>query len=182
MKDVAEAAHAKGFQVMVHMPMEPQGYPRQRMEQNGLLLSQSDAEIEKRLRGYLQAVPHATGANNHMGSRFTEDRAKMATVLGVLKGKGMFFIDSMTSPHSVGYTLAREMGLEAGSRNVFLDNVQDVDAIREQLEELVGLARKKGVAIGICHPRKTTILALTAAMPLLHKEGINFVHVSELVK
>jgi len=81
-KDVADAAHAKGYQVMVHLPMEPQGYPLQRMEQNGLLLSQSDAEIEKRLRAYLQAVPHAIGANNHMGSRFTEDRAKMATVLG----------------------------------------------------------------------------------------------------
>jgi len=181
-KDVAEAAHARGFQVMVHLPMEPQGYPRQRLEQNGLLLSQSDAEIEKRLRGYLQSVPFATGANNHMGSRFTEDRAKMATVLGVLKGKGMFFVDSMTTPNSVGYSLAREMGLEAAARHVFLDNVQDVDAIRGQLEELARLARKKGAAIGICHPHKTTILALTAAMPLLHKEGINFVYVSELVR
>lgn len=181
-KDVAEAAHAKGFQVMVHMPMEPQGYPQQRMETNGLLLSQSDAEIEKRLQAYLQAVPYATGANNHMGSRFTEDRAKMATVLGVLKGKGMFFVDSRTSSHSVAYSLAREMGLETAARNVFLDNVQDVDAIRGQLEELAGLARKKGVAIGICHPHKTTILALIAAMPQLHKEGINFVYVSELVR
>jgi uncharacterized protein len=181
-KDVAEAAHAKGFQVMVHMPMEPQGYPQQRMEMNGLLVSQSNAEIEKRLQAYLQAVPHAIGANNHMGSRFTEDRAKMATVLGVLKGKGLFFIDSRTTPHSVGYSLAREMGLETAARNVFLDNVQDVDAIRGQLEELAGLARKKGTAIGICHPHKTTILALIATMPQLHKEGINFVYVSELVR
>jgi polysaccharide deacetylase 2 family uncharacterized protein YibQ len=181
-REVAEAAHAKGFQVMLHMPMEPQGYPRQRMEQNGLLLSLSDAEIQTRLNSFLQGVPYVVGANNHMGSRFTEDRAKMGTVLGFLKGKGLFFIDSRTSPNSVGYSLAREMGLETAARNVFLDNVQDIDAIRRQLDELAGLARKKGVAIGICHPHKPTILALIATMPELRRKGINFVYVSDLVK
>jgi polysaccharide deacetylase 2 family uncharacterized protein YibQ len=181
-REVAEAAHAKGFQVMLHMPMEPQGYPRQRMEQNGLLLSLSDAEVETRLNGFLQSVPHAIGANNHMGSRFTENREKMGKVLSFLKGKGLFFIDSRTSPHSVGYSLAREMGLETGARNVFLDNVQDIDAIRGQLDELARLARKREGAIGICHPHKPTILALIATMPELRRKGIKFVYVSELVK
>lgn len=181
-REVAEAAHAKGFQVMLHIPMEPQGYPRQRMEQNGLLLSQSDADIQTRLSGFLEGVPYVIGANNHMGSRFTEDRSKMGTVLGFLKRKGLFFVDSRTTPHSVGYSLAREMGVETAARNVFLDNIQDIDAIRAQLDELMGLARKKGVAIGICHPHKTTMLALIATLPELRRQGINFVYVSELVK
>jgi hypothetical protein len=181
-KEVAQSAHAKGYQVMIHMPMEPQGFPKQRMEQNGLLLSQSDAEIEKRLSGFILAVPYAIGANNHMGSRFTEDKAKMETVLAFLKGKGLFFIDSKTTPHSVGYSLAREMGLETASRNVFIDNVQDVDAIKVQLEQLAAIARLKGSAIGICHPHKTTILALTTLLPELHRSGINFVHVVDLVR
>lgn len=181
-REVAEAAHGKGFQVMLHMPMEPQGYPHQRMEQNGLLLAQNDAEIRTRLNGFVQGVPHVIGANNHMGSRFTEDRAKMGTVLDVLKGRGLFFVDSRTSPRSVGYSLAREMGVETAARNVFLDNVQDVDAVKGQLDELAALARKRGAAIGICHPHKTTILALIAAMPEMRRQGINFVYVSELVK
>jgi hypothetical protein len=181
-KEVARAAHANGYLVMIHMPMEPQGFPKQRMEQNGLLLSQSEAEIEKRLSGFMLAVPYAAGANNHMGSRFTEDKAKMGTVLSFLKGKGLFFIDSRTTPHSVGYSLAREMGLESASRNVFIDNVQDVAAIKGQLEQLAAISRRKGAAIGICHPHKTTILALTTLLPELQKSGINFVYAADLVR
>jgi polysaccharide deacetylase 2 family uncharacterized protein YibQ len=181
-KGVAQAAHTGGYQVMIHIPMEPQGYPRQRMEQSGLLLAQSDGEIQKRLNGFLQAVPYARGANNHMGSRFTEDRAKMGTVLGFLKGKGLFFIDSRTTPRSVGNSLAREMGLETASRNVFIDNVQDVGAIKEQLEQLAAMARHKGGAIGICHPHKTTIQALSTTMPELQRSGITFVYAADLVR
>jgi len=181
-KGVVEAAHVRGYQLMIHIPMEPRGYPQQRMERYGLLLSQSDEEIRKRLDGFLREVPYAKGANNHMGSRFTEDRGKMGTVLGYLKGKGLFFIDSKTTPLSVGNTLAREMGIENAGRNVFLDNVQDVEAIREQLEQLAEMARRKGGAIGICHPHKATIQALTAAMPELRKSGITFVYAADLVR
>ena len=181
-KEVAQAAHAHGYLVMIHIPMEPQGYPQQRMEQNGLLLSQNDAEIQRRFAGFIRAVPYAVGANNHMGSRFTEDKAKMGTVLGLLKGKGLFFIDSRTTPHSVGYELAREMGIESASRNVFIDNDQNIDAIKGQLEQLAEMARRKGAAIGICHPHKTTIIALTAMLPELRKSGINFVYARDLVR
>jgi uncharacterized protein len=179
---VADTAHARGYQLMIHIPMEPKGYPQQRMEGYGLLLSQSNEEIRKRMDGFLREVPFAKGANNHMGSRFTEERDKMETVLGFLKGKGLFFIDSKTTPRSVGSTLAREMGIENASRNVFLDNVQDVEAIRGQLEQLAALARRKGAAIGICHPHKATIQALAEAMPELQKSGITFVYAADLVR
>lgn len=181
-KEVAEAAHGRGMQVMVHMPMEPKGYPQQRMEKNGLLLSQENEEIKRKVRGYLQGVPYAVGANNHMGSQFTEDEEKMGAVFSVLKEKGLFFIDSRTSPKSVGYALARAMGVETAARNVFLDNVQEVGAIKVQLGELAGLARKRGSAIGICHPHRTTIQALAATLPELQREGITFVYVSALVR
>jgi len=181
-REVAEAAHRKGREVMVHIPMEPKGVTKKPFEKNGLLLDMSDADILMRLRGYIDAVPYAVGANNHMGSRFTEDRAKMRTVLNVLKEKGMFFIDSKTTPASVGDTLAREMGIHTAARNVFLDNDQDVAAIQAQIEKLAGLARKTGSAIGICHPHKSTITALAMALPALKSEGITFVPASELTR
>ena len=181
-RDVAEAARAQGYPVMIHIPMEPQGYPHQRLEANGLLVAQSNEEIARRMNDYIRLLPQAVGANNHMGSRFTEDRDKMKVVLNQLKAHSLFFVDSRTSPRSVGMELAHGMALDAAGRNVFLDNVQEVGAIRSQLEQVAALARKRGSAIAICHPHKATIQALSAALPEMQKDGINFVGVSELVR
>lgn len=179
-KGVAEAAHGAGAQVMVHMPMEPEGYPRLRMEKIGLLLSMEDAEIAQRVSGYFGTVPFAEGANNHMGSRFTQNAEKMDAVLKVLQGKGMFFVDSKTSPASVGFQRARALGLKCGARQVFLDNEQDEAAIGRQLAQVAAIARKRGGAIAICHPHPATIRALKAIMPELARSGITFVHASDL--
>ncbi|SNB45293.1 divergent polysaccharide deacetylase family protein [Geobacter sp. DSM 9736] len=181
-REVAEEAHRKGYEVMLHLPMEPQGYPQQRLEKNGLLVSQEEDEIARRVRVLVAEVPYAAGANNHMGSRFTEHEEKMRAALGVLREKNFFFIDSRTSPKSVGYRLARSMGIEAGTRSVFLDNVQEVGAIRRQIDELAAMAGKRGSAIGIGHPHPATIRALAAALPELSREGITFVYASALAR
>lgn len=181
-KGVAEAAHAQGAQVMLHIPMEPQGYPQQRLEKNGLFMIYGSDEIRRHVQGYLQEVPYIVGANNHMGSRFSEHEDKMLPVLSVLQEKGLFFIDSRTTPKSVGYALARKMGLAAGTRNIFLDNDQDVAAIKLQLAEAGRLARKKGGVIAICHPHPETIRALQEGMPELQRSGIIFVTASRVVR
>jgi polysaccharide deacetylase 2 family uncharacterized protein YibQ len=181
-RGVAEAVHAKGGEIMLHMPMEPQGYPEQKLEKNGLLVSMASSDITARVGQYLQDIPQAVGANNHMGSRFTEQEEKMRPVLALLKERGLFFIDSKTSPRSVGYRLAREMGLDSGARSVFLDNVQDVAAIKTQLLTAANLARRRGNVIAICHPHAATIKALREGMPQLAQEGITFVTASQLVR
>ncbi|ACM20974.1 protein of unknown function YibQ [Geotalea daltonii FRC-32] len=178
---VAEIAHGRGGEVMVHIPMEPQGYPEKKMEKNGLLLGESNEQIASKVKGYLQEIPYAVGANNHMGSRFTESEEKMQPVLQILQEKGLFFVDSMTSPKSAGFRLARKMGLKSGTRQVFLDNVQNVQAINAQLQQVADAARRRGSAIAICHPHRTTIQALSGMMPQLKKQGITFVYASQIV-
>lgn len=180
--EVAKLAHERGYEVMLHLPMEPKGYPQQRLEVNGLLVGLSDEEIDRRIRSYLKTVPYVAGANNHMGSRFTEDSAKMLPVMQVLKEKRLFYLDSKTTPLSVGYSLAHELGLRTATRNVFLDNVQEVGAIRKQLEEAARVARKRGFAVAICHPHQTTITALAQTLPILQAEGITFVKLSQVVE
>ena len=179
-KQVAEGAHAAGAEVMIHMPMEPEGYPKQKLESIGVLVAMNDGEIADRIKSYFRTVPYAVGANNHMGSRFTQHADKMQVVLQVLKEKGLFFVDSKTSPASVGYSEARGMGLKCASRQVFLDNVQDETAIGRQLAQAATIARKKGAAIAICHPHPATLRALKLYMPELAKSGITFVHASDL--
>ena len=181
-KGVADVARGAGMKVMVHLPMEPQGYPTQRLEENGLLVKYATEEIAARTEALLATVPDAVGANNHMGSRFTEQEGKMLPVLQVLKAKGLYFVDSRTTPRSVGFATAERLGVKTATRNVFLDNEQDVAAIRKQLYAAAKLARVKGGVIAICHPHPATIKALQETLPALQDNGIKFVTAGELVR
>jgi polysaccharide deacetylase 2 family uncharacterized protein YibQ len=181
-KGVAELAASARQEVMVHLPMEPQGYPERRLEANGLLVAHSENEITERTVALLNSVPQAKGANNHMGSRFSEHEEKMLPVLKVLQGRGLFFIDSMTTPRSKGAAIAESLGMRFAARNVFLDNEQDVSAIKKQLYAAAEMARKKGGVIAICHPHTATIVSLKETLPELQRAGITFVTVGELVR
>ena len=181
-REVAAFADANGIETMIHIPMQSKGWPGRRLEANGLLVSMTDKDIADRVEGFVRSLPKATGANNHTGSEFTEHEDKMRAVLEVLKGRGLFFVDSVTTPQTVGEGIARELGMKSGRRNVFLDNDQDGAYIQGQLNQAVRLARKTGSAIAICHPHPVTIRTLEAALPALEKQGITLVSASRLVK
>jgi polysaccharide deacetylase 2 family uncharacterized protein YibQ len=128
----------------------------------------------------LQAVPGAVGVNNHMGSAFTANRTQMEAVLFHLQSRGLMFVDSRTGPATVGYRLARHMGMESVGRDVFIDHVDSPEAIAEQLEEAERIARQKGYAVVIGHPYANTLAALDAWLPALEQAGIKLVPVSTL--
>lgn len=181
-REVAAFAAAEGVEVMLHMPMQSREYPQRRMESNGLLLAYDTEELKQRVEGYLELLPQAVGANNHMGSAFTEDALKMRVVLGVLKQRGFFFVDSVTTKASTGFSVAHELGMRSGRRDVFLDNEQNEAYIRGQLAKAVARARKWGQAIAIGHPHPATIAALSKALPQLQQQGITLVSASRLVR
>jgi polysaccharide deacetylase 2 family uncharacterized protein YibQ len=181
-REVAAFAAGSGIETMIHIPMQSKGWPQRRLESNGLLVSMEDDDIREHVERYFKDVPRAVGANNHMGSEFTEHEHQMSTVMGELKGKGLFFIDSVTTPRSVGQRLARDMGMRSARRSVFLDNEQNSAYIMGQLNQAARQARKNGGAIAICHPHPATIETLTAALPGLRQQGIILVPVSRLVR
>jgi uncharacterized protein len=181
-RDVAGFAARSGIETMIHIPMQPKGWPQRSLETNGLLLSMDEAAIREHLSEYARQIPTAIGVNNHMGSEFTEHEDKMRVVLEMLKGREMFFIDSVTTPRTVGQRLARQMGVKTGRRDVFLDNEQNSAYIRGQLAQAVRMAKKKGYAIVICHPHKATIATLAETLPTLAGQGITLVPVSQLVR
>jgi polysaccharide deacetylase 2 family uncharacterized protein YibQ len=156
-----EKAYQLGREIMVHLPMEASD-PKWDPGPGALRTTASAAELTKITQQDLAAVPHATGANNHMGSKFTRNRQAMHTVLQVLKEHGFFFIDSMTTASSTGMDEATVMGIKTGRRHIFLDNVQDQNKICAQLDKLTALAGKQGEAIGIGHPHQATYDALAA--------------------
>lgn len=179
---VAELAHAAGREVMLHVPMEPQGYPAVNPGREALFVKYSDAEIRRRFDQLLAKIPHASGSNNHMGSRFTEDARALQPVMESLKEKGLFFIDSRTTGSSRVTETAHRFGVPTMNRDVFLDNVADVDAITREIRRLEGKARRHGMAIGICHPYPETLEALRRELPGLEERGVTMVPVSMLLQ
>ena len=181
-RGVASFAAANGIETMIHIPMQFKEWPQKNLESNGLLIAMDGTTIKGRVEQFTRNIPGAVGANNHMGSEFTEHDEQMTYALEVLRGKGLFFIDSATSPKSVGFRLAKEMGIKTAKRNVFLDNEQNRTYIMGQLDEAVALAIKNGYAVAICHPHPATIKTLAVALPTLKSKGITLVYASSVVK
>lgn len=167
--------------IMLHTPMEPRGYPSVDPGPGALFISMGDKEISSVFLEDLQFIPGIIGVNNHMGSRFTEDPQKMALVMDVLKGRNLFFLDSRTIADSIAYKKAIEAGIPALQRDIFLDNVQDVEHIIEQFQALIEVARIKGSAIGIGHPYPVTATALGKLPEMASQAGVEIVAVRELV-
>jgi polysaccharide deacetylase 2 family uncharacterized protein YibQ len=178
---VAELAHHHGIEVMIHIPMEPQGYPAINPGKGALLVGMPAKKIRTLFAGYRLRVPYAIGGNNHEGSLFTEQVSGMDTVLEEMKKDGLFFIDSLTTAQSVAYREARRLGVPTAVRDRFLDNELNVDKISHQIEKLVQLAKRQGHAIAICHPHPQTIKALEREASYLKNAGVELVPVSQLV-
>ncbi|HDT14910.1 MAG TPA: divergent polysaccharide deacetylase family protein, partial [Firmicutes bacterium] len=141
----------------------------------------SPEEIVNIFNKSLKTVPYAVGINNHQGSLATENRWLMSIVLDLAAKNGFYFVDSRTSPDTVGLDTARTMGIASNWRNIFIDNEKDVDYNKGQLEQAKSVAAKRGYAIAIGHDSKTTYEALVKYMPEFESMGYEFVYASELM-
>ena len=158
--DIVRLGRAKGVDIMLHLPMEPKGYPDANPGPGGLFVAMGMHELQEVLQKDFRQVPGLVGVNNHMGSRFTADVRGMDVVLQEVKNRGLFFMDSLTSPESVARDLGRRMGVPVVSRDIFIDNEQREEAILFQLQKAEQLARKIGRAVAIGHPYPETLRAL----------------------
>lgn len=160
-RSLAREAYQQGRTILLHLPLEP----RDRQQDPGpgaLYTAGSKADYRRQLEANLLAVPHATGINNHMGSLFTENHRAMGQLLQLVKEQELYFIDSYTSPSSVGLLMAKTHQVATARRQLFLDNLQQPEHICAQLASLVRLAGVHGWAIGIGHPYPETYEALSS--------------------
>jgi uncharacterized protein len=177
---IAQEARRRGYQVMLHLPME--SLANEVPETQELRPGMSSAEISSVLNSMLESVPTAVGVNNHQGSLATSDPHLMAELMPLLRTHHLFFIDSRTTAATVAYDSAQSAGVPCAFRNVpFLDDVQEVAAIRRQFQLALKEAREKHEAVAIGHPHPETLRALSELLPEAEAEGIHLVHASDLV-
>ena len=170
LREQAKAARAHGHELMLHLPMEPNG--RADPGPNALLVTLSESELRQRVNSALESFDGYVGVNNHMGSRFTAFKPGMDTTLRLFRERGLLFLDSRTTPNSVGDQLAQELGVPSVARNVFLDDDESIDAVRRRLAETEAVARRQGFVVAIGHPHAATLQALAEWLPTLSAKGL----------
>ncbi len=180
-KHIVKAAKKAERELILHLPMEPNNYPENDPGPGALLVEMNEKELRDLVEDHINRMHGLRGVNNHMGSLFSERRDKMFIVLSELKKKDLFYIDSKTTQGSVAYDLAKRLGVPTARRSVFLDNDLSPEAIRFQMERLLGISRYKGEAIGIGHPHEVTLTILHEYLHQL-KTDFSCVYVSDLVR
>lgn len=182
-KVIAEKVTNAGYEVILHQPMEPLDYPKINVGKRAILMKMDKQQLREMLEKNIRDVPYINGINNHMGSRVTEDAEKTQEIMNILKEHRLFFVDSKTSPKSIAYKTAKKTGIKTAYNQVFLDNQDDLEYIKKQLDKVAEIAfkNKKVIAIGHCE-RKETLLALQEKLPEFKKLGIEIVPVSQLVE
>jgi len=180
LREQAKAARAHGHELMLHMPMEPAG--RADPGPNALRVSLSPEELRQRMTTALDSFDGYVGVNNHMGSRFTAWRPGMETALRQLKARGLLFLDSRTSPQTVGDEVAQELGVPSVARHVFLDDDSTIEAVRRKLAETEAIARRQGFAVAIGHPHEATMQGLAEWLPGVAGKGFALAPVSAVLR
>ena len=181
LKQLSGAGRDAGHELIVHVNMEPKDRGID-AGPHALLTNLGNDEIRSRLKWALTRFDGFIGISNHMGSRFTEWPDGVEVVLQVLRGRGLLFLDSLTSEKSVGAALARAHGMAYASRDVFLDNDRTAPRIAFRLAETERIARRRGYAIAIGHPHEATLLALEGWIPAVKKRGFLLVPLSAIVR
>jgi polysaccharide deacetylase 2 family uncharacterized protein YibQ len=177
--EAARLLHGAGKEILLHMPMEPRSYPAENPGAGALLAHMNDEEIRRRIEADLAAVPYISGVNNHMGSRFMEDEAKLFVVMKELAKRGLFFVDSKTTPDSRGRATASRAGVRFLERAVFIDHPP---GYATALENLLHPPRQEWEKLRplllIGHPFPETVRALKEASSLWLNEGVRIIPVS----
>jgi polysaccharide deacetylase 2 family uncharacterized protein YibQ len=177
---MAENLNALGFEVILHLPLEPK--ERYRLEKDTILTGMDEETAKAIASRAIESIPFVKGASNHMGSKATEDEKTMGVIFKELKKRRLYFLDSLVTGKSVGRNLARKIGIAFAQRDIFLDNERDAGYIKQQFNKLKARAKRLGQAIGIGHDRRLTIEVLKEVIPEFKKQGFKFVYVSELAR
>jgi polysaccharide deacetylase 2 family uncharacterized protein YibQ len=179
-EEVALRLREAGAEVLVHLPME--GHGDVDPGPGAVLERLSPRRIGALTGRAIDAVPGATGLNNHMGSRVTADETAMSAILDVVARRGLFFLDSRTTAETRAFEWARERGIPAAKRDVFLDDDPSEAAVSAQFAAWLEAARTNGAAVAIGHPREATLAVLERELAGVRAAGFELVPISFLLE
>lgn len=146
---------------MIHLPMQAKHFDSP--EIGTLTINESFESMHEKIKKIRRDFPRAKYTNNHTGSRFTSDYDAMDKAYRALIEQGFIFVDSKTIAQTAVARAAKKYNQPYISRDIFLDDDPSAAAVRRELVAAVNLAKKRGYAIAIGHPKKNTIAVIKAS-------------------
>ncbi|HUE47038.1 MAG TPA: divergent polysaccharide deacetylase family protein [Aestuariivirgaceae bacterium] len=177
---LAAEARAQGHEIMLHLPMEPFGYPAVDPGPRTLRAGDgADANAEN-LAWLLSRFAGYSGIVNYMGARLGGDEAALRPVLAEVGKRGLVWLDDGSSSRSLVHGLAREIDLPVRRAQVIDDATYD--DIRKRLAQLEEEAHRSGVAIGSGAGLAVTIDAVQTWARDLADRGVDLVPASAIFR
>ncbi|MEH7235400.1 divergent polysaccharide deacetylase family protein [Bacillus sp. JJ1562] len=179
----ANLAHAKGHEVIVHVPMEPKRGKKSWLGPGAITTDLSNEQIRKQIESAIDNVPYAVGMNHHMGSKATEDERVMRIILEVCKERNLYYLDSKTAKKSVIPKLAEELSVPYLENDIFFDHVYSESHIYRQASKIAQHLNKHEQIIAIGHVGITgnrVVSALKTYIPEYERQA-ELVPLSELI-
>ncbi len=175
-----QRASSQGRETLIHVPMEPIGYPRINPGENAILVQHSDSQISRMLNDFIETLPDAIGINNHMGSLATTDTGVMQAVMNTLREHDMAFLDSRTTNVSVAYQVAQKSHIKAFRNDIFLDSPNISQSTMEaKLNQIMRLSGSQNHVIAITHCHSADKLEyLKSFISRLKKAGFTLIPLS----
>jgi len=162
---------------MVHLPLQAKS-KFVRPFPNTLNIGDTQLKVSNAIIKIKEYFPNVSYINNHTGSAYTSNYVSMFKLYRALHNNNINFVDSRTIGSSKAKEIAEVFDTKFLERQVFLDNKQDKKYIKKQLLKAIKIAKIRGYAIAIGHPKIKTLEVLKNSSDLL--DGIDLVYVKDL--
>ena len=181
LKSWIREARQKGHEVLMDIPMEPLGFPKNDPGRATLLTSSNEVENLNRLEHVMKKAGGYVGLLGTLGTKFMLHSETFLPILKTIKQRGLIYVDSRSTSRSLGPELASSIQLPRAFNNIFIDKEPSNQKIQSKLDELEKIALKKRFAVGIAQPFPLTIEILSQWAEKLKAKQISLAPITAVV-
>jgi polysaccharide deacetylase 2 family uncharacterized protein YibQ len=168
---LVERARAQHHEILLQIPMEPYDYPDNDPGPQTLLTTLAAEQNVDRLYWHLSRFQGYAGIANFMGARFVATDTAMAPIVKEAAKRGLGLFDD-GSARSVAPSLAATQAVPFAKADVPIDAVPTSGEIDRALAKLEGLAKERGVAVGVASALPISIERISAWTRTLDSHGL----------
>ncbi len=177
-----EMARRDGHELLMQVPMEPNGYPEVNPGKHTLVTDVDASTNIDSLHWTMSRMTNYVGMMNYLGARLSSDASALQPIFKDMADRGLLYLDDRTAFASKAESVAKDVGLPYLGGNIVLDDGRSSSMIGENLQALEKLARRQGHAIGVASAFPKSVAQIVRWIKQAEERGIEIVPVSALVR